>query len=35
MSAFLRGTDDGHVWLDLMVTGAGCAGCIAKIEREM
>ncbi len=35
MSAFLRRTDDGGTRLDLLVTGARCAGCIAKIEREM
>ncbi len=35
MFAFLRKTDDGHARLDLLVTGARCAGCIAKIEREM
>lgn len=35
MSAFLRRSDDGHVALDLLVTGARCAGCISKIEREM
>ncbi|WP_298095330.1 heavy metal translocating P-type ATPase [Brevundimonas sp.] len=35
MSAFLRRTKDGQTRLDLLVTGARCAGCIAKIEREM
>lgn len=35
MSAFLRPTEDGCARLDLLVTGARCAGCIAKIEREM
>ncbi len=35
MSAFLRRTNDGQTRLDLLVTGARCAGCIAKIEREM
>lgn len=35
MSAFLRRTDDGRAGLDLLVTGARCAGCIAKIEREV
>lgn len=35
MSAFLRRTDDGQARLDLLVTGARCAGCISKIEREM
>ena len=35
MSAFLRRTEDGQARLDLLVTGARCAGCIAKIEREM
>ena len=35
MSAFLRKLDDGRASLDLLVTGARCAGCIAKIEGEM
>ena len=35
MSAFLRRTDEGQTRLDLLVTGARCAGCIARIEREM
>lgn len=35
MSAFLRRRDDGRAGLDLLVTGARCAGCISKIEREM
>ncbi|HRJ65265.1 MAG TPA: heavy metal translocating P-type ATPase, partial [Brevundimonas sp.] len=35
MSAFLRRSDDGRTSLDLLVTGARCAGCISKIEREM
>jgi len=35
MSAFLRRTDDGQVRLDLLVTGARCAGCISRIEREI
>jgi len=35
MSAFLRRTEDGQARLDLLVTGARCAGCIVKIEREM
>jgi len=35
MSAFLRKADDGYARLDLLVTGARCAGCIAKIERAM
>lgn len=35
MSAFLRGQEDGRARLDLLVTGARCAGCIAKIEREV
>ena len=35
MSAFLRRSEDGHARLDLLVTGARCAGCISKIEREM
>lgn len=35
MSAFLRRSDDGRLALDLLVTGARCAGCISKIEREM
>ncbi|WP_309627428.1 heavy metal translocating P-type ATPase [Brevundimonas sp.] len=33
MSAFLRRLDDGRASLDLLVTGARCAGCISKIER--
>lgn len=35
MSAFLRPLDEGRRGLDLLVTGARCAGCIAKIEREI
>ncbi|HYD27037.1 heavy metal translocating P-type ATPase [Brevundimonas sp.] len=35
MSAFLRKRDDGRASLDLLVTGARCAGCISKIEREV
>ena len=35
MSAFLRRQDDGRARLDLLVTGARCAGCISKIEREV
>ena len=35
MSAFLSRTGDGHARLELLVTGARCAGCISKIEREM
>ncbi|WP_442881319.1 heavy metal translocating P-type ATPase [Brevundimonas sp.] len=35
MSAFLRRTDDGRASVDLLVTGARCAGCISKIEREV
>ncbi|MBI2260730.1 MAG: cadmium-translocating P-type ATPase [Caulobacterales bacterium] len=35
MSAFLRRLDDGRASLDLLVTGARCAGCISKIEREV
>lgn len=35
MSAFLRRQDNGRVRLDLLVTGARCAGCISKIEREV
>ena len=35
MSAFVRRRDDGRGRLDLLVTGARCAGCIAKIEREV
>ncbi len=35
MSAFLRRTDDGRASLDLLVTGARCAGCISKIERAV
>ncbi len=32
-SAFVRGGDDGLAHLDLLVRGARCAGCLAKIER--
>ena len=35
MSAFLSKRDDGRAGLDLLVTGARCAGCISKIEREV
>ena len=35
MSAFLRPLDHGRRGLDLLVTGARCAGCISKIEREL
>jgi len=35
MSAFLRRADDGRASLDLLVTGARCAGCISKIERAV
>ena len=35
MSAFIRRQDDGSASLDLLVTGARCAGCISKIEREV
>ena len=35
MSAFLRRQEDGRARLDLLVTGARCAGCISKIEREV
>jgi len=35
MSAYLRRREDGRAGLDLLVTGARCAGCISKIEREM
>ena len=35
MSAFLRREDGGRARLDLLVTGARCAGCISKIEREV
>jgi len=35
MSAFLSRTGDGHARLELLVTGARCAGCISKIEREI
>ena len=35
MSAFLHRRDDGRAGLDLLVTGARCAGCISKIEREV
>jgi len=35
LTAFLRRADDGRTSLDLLVTGARCAGCISKIEREI
>ena len=35
MSAFLRTAEDGRASLDVVVTGARCAGCIAKIAREV
>ena len=35
MSAFLRRQEGGRARLDLLVTGARCAGCISKIEREV
>ena len=35
MSAFLSPLDHGRRRLDLLVTGARCAGCISKIEREL
>lgn len=35
MSAFLRRGEGDRVTLDLLVKGARCAGCIAKIEREL
>lgn len=35
MSAFLRREENGRARLDLLVTGARCAGCISKIEREV
>lgn len=35
MSAFLRRDRDGQSRLDLLVTGARCAGCISKIEKEV
>ncbi|MGZ9113715.1 MAG: heavy metal translocating P-type ATPase [Brevundimonas sp.] len=35
MSAFLRRQEGGGARLDLLVTGARCAGCISKIEREV
>lgn len=35
LTAFLRRQDDGRAHLDLLVTGARCAGCISKIEREV
>ena len=35
MSAFLRPLEHGRRGLDLLVTGARCAGCISKIEREL
>jgi Cu2+-exporting ATPase len=34
-TAFLRPEKDGRRSLDLLVTGARCANCMAKIEREM
>lgn len=34
-SAFLRKRDDGARTLDLLVKGARCANCLAKIEREV
>jgi len=34
-SAFLRKREDGQASLDLLVRGARCAGCLAKIEREV
>ncbi len=35
LGAFLRPEADGEASLDLLVTGARCAGCIAKIERAV
>lgn len=35
LSAFLRPRDDGGRTLELLVKGARCAGCLAKIEREV
>lgn len=35
MSAFLGSEQNGRARLDLLVTGARCAGCISKIEREV
>ena len=35
LSAFLARRADGGASLDLLVTGARCAGCISKIEREV
>ena len=35
MSAFLSRGEDGRARLDLLVTGARCAGCISKIERSL
>ncbi|ADL01411.1 heavy metal translocating P-type ATPase [Brevundimonas subvibrioides] len=35
MSAFVRRRDDGRASLDLLVTGARCAGCMSKIERAV
>jgi len=34
-TAFVRDTDDGFRTIDLLVRGAHCAGCIAKIESGM
>jgi Cu2+-exporting ATPase len=35
LSAFLRPREDGGRSLELLVRGARCAGCLAKIEREV
>ncbi len=35
LSAFMRPRDDGGRTLELLVKGARCAGCLAKIEREV
>jgi len=35
MSAFVRRREDGRDRLDLLVTGARCAGCISRIEGEV
>ena len=35
MGAFLKRADDGAASLDLLVPDIRCAGCIAKVEREV
>lgn len=35
LDAFLNHREDGHASLDLLVPDARCAGCMAKIEREI